>query len=100
MHPLPFPYRADLVDNGGDVVVEAMPLAWWPADGAKGRAGLDYDHTGEVPLKHWEAVYPHVGSGYFLLENGMKLRISSASEQVFLPHVTLRLVRVQPPVVG
>ncbi len=96
MFALPFPYRADLLDNARNVVVAAVPLAWWPADVSKGRAGLDSDHTGEAPLAMYETIAQQVGSGYFLLDDGSRLQIRSASAQQFLQHTTMRLLRVVP----
>lgn len=95
MAPLPYRDRAQLQDQGGQVVPghEEIPCAVWDATGTtNARGGRHYSHEGQAPIRfHAELEKPnrqlHVAAG----PRAGTYKVLRAARHDSLPHVALEL---------
>lgn len=89
---LPFPLRAVVLQKPATVVVDAMPIALWPARARVDDNGAYSDHDAEAPLVY----LPQLNvPNRIVVINGERYTIVAATPHTFLPHVALRLRRAQ-----
>lgn len=92
MNTLPFLTTALVKDQAGDVLIDAMPISLWPAQGhGVTLSGMAYDHDAEAPLTAYDALD---GGNTRLEVDGERYVVIERERQQFIPHVSLRLRRV------
>jgi hypothetical protein len=91
MSQLPVLYAAQLVERP-NTVVTVLNCSIWPATQRINSAGVAYDHEGEAPLEHADAL---AVANRVLRWDGNDYMIVEATPHPLLPHVALRLRRVE-----
>ena len=91
--PLPFDRTGNVLELGGDVLHEDLPLAYWPAEPRESSVGEVYDHEGECDLAGADAL---LDENNRQIEVGNKLfTVIRAEPAEFVPHIMLRLRQIR-----
>jgi|SRR5262245_3640813 len=95
MGMLPYPYLAELYDQGMIAVVDtpSIPVNVWPVTGRSEATGQYYDHQGEA---HADYAAQLQTANRTIRVGANDYKIVQAVLQHYIPHVQLSLRRVNP----
>lgn len=90
MPPLPFRTTGEVSQQGGTVLIEALPCSVWKLKSARQTSrGEFYEWTGQAHVSGAAAIIDKANR--VLTVDGRRLRILDATKHDFIPHIELSL---------